>query len=62
MAAIGSMRKKLSGFSEEGDDDYGSAGMYFNPSMFPPHRSDKEVGGFAFRSLSIQVSFSQQKV
>lgn len=48
MAAIGSMRKKLSGFSEEGDDDYGSAGMYFNPSMFPPHRSDKEVGGFAF--------------
>lgn len=43
MAAIGSMRKKLSGFSEEGDDDYGSAGMYFNPSMFPPHRSDKEA-------------------
>lgn len=42
MAAIGSMRKKLTGFSEEGDDDYGSAGMYFNPSMFPPHRPDKE--------------------
>lgn len=48
MAAIGSMRKKLSGFTEEGDDDYGSAAMYFNPSMFPPHRTDKEVGGFVF--------------
>ena len=46
MAAIGSMRKKLTGFSEEGDDDYGSAGMYFNPSMFPPHRPDKEVNSF----------------
>ena len=43
MAAIGSMRKKLTGFSDEGDDDYGSAGMYFNPSMFPPHRPEKEV-------------------
>ena len=42
MAAIGSMRKKL-GFSDEVDDDYGSAAMYFNPSMFPPHRSEKEV-------------------
>ncbi|KAM7430102.1 CCR4-NOT transcription complex subunit 2 [Porites harrisoni] len=42
MAAIGSMRKKLTGFSDEGDDDYGSAGMYFNPSMFPPHRPEKE--------------------
>lgn len=62
MAAIGSMRKKLSGFSEEGDDDYGSSGMYFNPSMFPPHRSDKEVGGFAFLCQIIQVSFSKQKV
>ena len=44
MAAIGSMRKKLSGFNDEGDDDYGSTGMYFNPSMFPPHRPEKEVG------------------
>ena len=43
MAAIGSMRKKLAGFNDEGDDDYGSAGMYFNPSMFPPHRPEKEV-------------------
>ena len=43
MAAIGSMRKKLTGFNDEGDDDYGSAGMYFNPSMFPPHRPEKEV-------------------
>lgn len=42
MAAIGSMRKKLPGFNDEGDDDYGSAGMYFNPSMFPPHRPEKE--------------------
>ena len=46
MAAIGSMRKKLTGFNDEGDDDYGSAGMYFNPSMFPPHRPEKEVGTF----------------
>ena len=44
MAAIGSMRKKLTGFNDEGDDDYGSAAMYFNPSMFPPHRPEKEVG------------------
>ena len=42
-AAIGSLRKKLAVFSDEGDDDYGSAGMYFNPSMFPPHRPEKEV-------------------
>lgn len=48
MAAIGSMRKKLAGFSEEGDDDYGTGGMYFNPSMFPPHRPDKEVLNFFF--------------
>ena len=45
MAAIGSMRKKISSFNDEGDDEYGSAGMYFtgNPSMFPPHRPEKEV-------------------
>ena len=42
-AAIGSLRKKLTVFNDEGDDDYGSAGMYFNPSMFPPHRPEKEV-------------------
>lgn len=41
-AAIGSLRKKLTVFNDEGDDDYGSAGMYFNPSMFPPHRPEKE--------------------
>ena len=53
MAAIGSMRKKLTGFNDEGDDDYGSAGMYFNPSMFPPHRPEKEVGTFI--SCTVEV-------
>lgn len=54
MAAIGSMRKKLAGFSEEGDDDYGTGGMYFNPSMFPPHRPDKEVLYFFFSHVHVQ--------
>lgn len=43
MSAIGSMRKKLAVFNDDGEDDYGSSGMYFNPSMFPPHRPEKEV-------------------
>ncbi|RMX41896.1 hypothetical protein pdam_00006627 [Pocillopora damicornis] len=47
MPAIGSLRKKLPVFNDDGDDDYGSGGMYFNPSMFPPHRPEKEphLGG-----------------
>lgn len=43
MPAIGSLRKKLPVFNDDGEDDYGSGGMYFNPSMFPPHRPEKEV-------------------
>lgn len=47
MPAIGSLRKKLPVFNDDGEDDYGSSGMYFNPSMFPPHRPEKEphLGG-----------------
>ena len=43
MAAIGSLKGKKLGFGDDIEDDYGNSGMYFNASVFPPHRQEKEV-------------------
>ena len=36
------MKKNKMGF-EDPDDEFSSAGMYFNQSVFPPHRPEKDV-------------------
>lgn len=43
MLVIGFLRKKLFVFNDDGEDDYGLGGMYFNFLMFFLYRLEKEV-------------------